>query len=228
MTMASSEWTVFGSIQYPRLRIDDVSEPLPHRPVLDGDPGIILFTSGSTGTPKGIVKSHSNLAWSAINHQISEPRRSGDRESFCLALAGVAFVNFLLLDALVGATCVLERKFSPAGLSRTLSTKGITHIFIAPTMISAIARDVPSAVFPSVRVVEASFEFPLEVRQLATIMFPNATILWSFGSTEATMARTPSRYLLADTTCVGYAGGLDEYRIDPQAVESADPHVSSR
>lgn len=194
-------------------------EPVPSRPVRDDDPGIVLFTSGSTGTPKGIVKSVRSVAWSAINHQISEPRRSGDRESFCLAIAGIAFANFVVLDALVGATCVLEPQFEPARLAHTLTTRGITHIFIAPTMIAAITRDLPDASFPSVRVVETSFEFPIELRRQAVRMFPNAQVLWSFGSTEATMARTPPEYLLTDVSCVGYPGGLDEYRISPDDVD---------
>ena len=197
----------------------DGSEPSPRRPVLDDDPGFIFFTSGSTGTPKGIVKSVRSVAWSAINHQISEPRRSGDRESFCLALAGIAFANFVVLDALVGASCVLEPHFDPSRLARTLTTKGITHIFLAPTMIAAIARDMPATSFPTVRVVETSFEFPLELRKQAVRMFPNAQVLWSFGSTEATMARTPPEYLFADVSCVGYPGGLDEYRISPDDVD---------
>jgi acyl-CoA synthetase (AMP-forming)/AMP-acid ligase II len=197
----------------------DSSEPVPHRPVRDDDPGIILFTSGSTGTPKGIVKSVRSLAWSAINHQISEPRRNGDRESFCLALAGIAFANFVVLDVMTGATCVLEPQFKPDRLARTLATRGITHIFIAPTMIAAIARDLPGATFPALRVVETSFEFPLSLRQQAVRMFPNAHVLWSFGSTEATMARTPFEYLLTDVSCVGYPGGLDEYRISPDDID---------
>jgi acyl-CoA synthetase (AMP-forming)/AMP-acid ligase II len=196
-----------------------VAAPVPSRPVLDTDPGIILFTSGSTGTPKGIVKSVRSIAWSALNHQISEPRRSGDREAFCLALAGIAFANFVLLDALVGATCVLEPQFEPERLARTLATKGITHVFTAPTMVAAIARDLPEVQFPSVRVVETSFEFPLELRHQAVRMFPNAQVLWSFGSTEATMARTPMEYLLSDVSCVGYPGGLDEYRISPDDID---------
>jgi fatty-acyl-CoA synthase len=223
-TVVDTDGRVVDLVQAARL---DGSEPMPSREVLDDDPGIILFTSGSTGTPKGIVKSVRSVAWSAINHQISEPRRSGDRESFCLALAGIAFANFVVLDALAGATCVLEPQFEPARLARSLTTRGITHIFMAPTMIAAIARDLPDATFPTVRVVETSFEFPLELRHRAVRMFPDAQILWSFGSTEATMARTPPEYLLTDVSCVGYAGGLDEYRISPDGVEDGVGEVQS-
>jgi fatty-acyl-CoA synthase len=204
-----------------------LAEPLPSRPVRDEDPAVILFTSGSTGMPKGIVKSYSNLAWSAINHQISEPRRSGDRESFCLSLAGIAFANFVLLDALAGATCVLEPAFDAARLAQSLATRGITHIFLAPTMISALARHSPDANYPTLRVVETSFEFPLETRRTAVNLFPNASILWSFGSTEATMARTPPEFLLNDISCVGYASGLDEYRIDPDTPQGEQGEVQS-
>jgi acyl-CoA synthetase (AMP-forming)/AMP-acid ligase II len=111
---------------------------------------------------------------------------------------------------------VLEPAFEPDRLARTLTTRGITHVFLAPTMISALALQHPHAEYPTVRVVETSFEFPIETRRAAVRLFPNASILWSFGSTEATMARTPPQFLLNDISCVGYAGGLDEYRIDPE------------
>jgi fatty-acyl-CoA synthase len=195
-------------------------EPTPNRPVRDEDPAVILFSSGSTGTPTGIVKSFSNLAWSAINRQLAEPRAGGDREYFCLPLAGIAFANFVLTDMFVGATCVMSPRFEAQQAARDLAQRGITHVFLAPTMIRAIAEAAPAQRFESVRRVESSFEFPLDLRKRALEMFPAATVLWSFGSTEATMARTPPEVFLTDTSCVGFASGLDEYRVVPHGTGS--------
>ena len=204
------------------------TEPVPTNVVRDDDPAIILFSSGSTATPSGVVKSFSNLAWSAINRQIAEPRRPGDREYFCLPLAGIAFANFVLTDVLTGTTCVLARQFSAQQAADDLAHNGITHVFLAPTMIRAIAEAYPDRAYPGVQRVECSFEFPIELRRTAVEMFPNATILWSFGSTEATMARTPPEQFLNDPTCVGFASGLDEYRVVPAGGLDTVGEVESR
>lgn len=191
------------------------SEPVMAEPVSDADVALILFSSGSTGTPKGVVKSHSSVVWSAINRQIAEPRRPGDREGFCLPLAGIAFANFVLTDVLTGATCVMVPRFDPRRVGRMLADEKVTHIFLAPTMMAAIERENQGQSYDGVRVVETSFEFPLEQRQKALDLFPQARILWSYGSTEASMARTPPEVFTADVSCVGYASGLDEYRVTP-------------
>lgn len=189
-------------------------DPTPRAPVGDQDPGVILFSSGSTGMPKGIVKSNGSLVWSAINRQIAEPRRPGDREAFVLPLAGIAFANFLLTDVLSGATCLLLRRWDPEAATELLGQRGTTHVFLAPTMMVSIDRSRPGVTFPGVQVVETSFEFPMSNRHLARRLFPNAAILWSYGSTEAAMARTPPEYLFSDPGCVGYASGLDEFAVD--------------
>jgi acyl-CoA synthetase (AMP-forming)/AMP-acid ligase II len=203
-------------------------EPVPSAPVHDDDSATVLFSSGSTGTPTGIVKSYANLAWSAINRQIAEPRVAGDREYFCLPLAGIAFANFVVTDVLTGATCVMAERFTGRQAAGDLSNCGITHVFLAPTMIRAISDAAPGATYPSVRRVESSFEFPIALRREAIGMFPKATILWSFGSTEATMARTPPEVFLADTSCVGFASGLDEYRVRPLEPGASIGEVESR
>lgn len=189
-----------------------IAEPLPDRPVSDDDPGSVLFTSGSSGAPKGVVKSYANLMWHALNHQISEPRVSADRELFALPLTGIGFANFILNDVLAGAACILE-PFEAERVAAILELRNITHAFLAPTMMTAIERRRPNQSFPTVRVVETAYEMPLSQREMAVRQFPNARILYSYGMSEGSMARSGDEFFLTDLSRVGYANGLDEYRV---------------
>lgn len=196
------------------LRLDETSEPPTPPGITDDDPATILFTSGSSGSPKGVIKSYANLMWHALNRQLAQPRHTGDVELFTLPLTGVAFPNFVLTDLLVGATCVLEPVFDPVRASRLLAAGGITHAFLAPTMIMAISRVEPDLRFPSVRVLETAYEISMSQRAALVRQFPNAEVLYSYGQTEGSMARSPADRFLTDLSNVGYASGLDEYLVE--------------
>lgn len=211
---------------------DDDTEPSV-RAVDDTDPAVLLFTSGSTGTPKAVVKTFANFTWSALNHQISEPRREGDRELFVLPMTGIGLANFLLNDVMTGATCVLEPRFDPARAGHLLATGRISHAFLAPTMIVAIDGVTEDARFPDVTVLETAYEIPMAQRERVAALFPRARIHYSYGCTEGSMARAPADAFLGDPTCVGFAMGLDEYRVvdgpasreEPGPVEVGGPTV---
>ena len=188
----------------------------------DDDPAVLLFTSGSSGVPKAVVKSFANVTWHAINRQLSQPRHEGDRELFVLPLTGVGFGNFLLTDVLSGASCVLEPGFDATRAARLLAETPVTHTFLAPTMALAINAVAPEASYPSVRVLETAYEVTPEQRQRIAAMFPKAGIYYSYGCTEGSMARAPREAFLEDPTCVGFASGLDEYRVVPRAEASDD------
>jgi fatty-acyl-CoA synthase len=189
----------------------------------DDDPAILLFTSGSTGTPKAVVKSYANLTWHAINRQLAEPRHEHARELFVLPITGVGFGNFILTDIIVGATCVLEPAFDPARAAELLRTAAIEYAFLAPTMMMAIRAAAAQASFPSVKVIETAYEISPRQRAWVAEMFPNARILYSYGCTEGSMGRAPADAFLSDPSCVGFASGLDEYRIAGPAAEHDGP-----
>lgn len=200
----------------------------------DDDPAALLFTSGSSGVPKAVVKSFANVTWHAINRQLSQPRHEGDRELFVLPLTGVGFGNFLLTDAMTGALCVLEPSFDARRAARLLSDTPVTHVFLAPTMALAIDAVAPGATYPGLRVLETAYEVTDAQRARIAEMFPNAGIYYSYGCTEGSMARAPAAAFLDVPTCVGFASGLDEYRVVPRpeapedatgAVEVAGPTV---
>jgi fatty-acyl-CoA synthase len=200
----------------------------------DDEPAILLFTSGSSGVPKAVMKSFANVTWHAINRQLSQPRHEGDRELFVLPLTGVGFGNFLLTDAMTGALCVLEPGFNATRSARLLAETPVTHTFLAPTMALAIDAAAPGTSYPGVRVLETAYEVTVAQRRRIAEMFPYAGIYYSYGCSEGSMARAPRDAFLEDATCVGFASGLDEYRVvsredapdDPVgAVEVAGPTV---
>jgi len=196
-----------------------VIEPVAELPP-DDAPAILLFTSGSMGTPKAVVKSFANLTWHAINRQLAEPRRERERELFVLPLTGVGFGNFVVTDVIVGATCVLEPSFDPSRTARLLAQGAISHAFLAPTMLMAVEATGDNLRFPGVSVIETAYEITPAQRARVAQMFPGARILYSYGCTEGSMGRAPAEAFLADPTCVGFASGLDEYRV----VGHADDH----
>jgi fatty-acyl-CoA synthase len=193
----------------------------------DDEPAALLFTSGSSGVPKAVVKSFANVTWHAINRQLSQPRHEGDRELFVLPLTGVGFGNFLLTDAMTGATCVLEPGFDATRAARLLAERAVTHVFLAPTMALAIDAVAPGASYPDVRVLETAYEVTDEHRRRIAAMFPNAGIYYSYGCTEGSMARAPRDAFLSDPTCVGFASGLDEYRVTAGGESSGESSEES-
>ena len=191
----------------------------------DADTAVLLFTSGSMGTPKAVAKSFGNVTWHALNRQVSQPRWEGDRELVVVPLTGVGFGNFLLTDIMVGATCVLEPRFD-AERTATLLRGDIHVAFLAPTMLLAVEGVDPRAEFPSVRVLETAYEVTPDQRQRIAAMVPSAQILYSYGCTEGSMARAPAEAFLSDITNVGYASGLDQYRVVADGAEPAEIEVS--
>jgi acyl-CoA synthetase (AMP-forming)/AMP-acid ligase II len=184
---------------------------------------VLLFTSGSSGVPKAVVKSFANVTWHAINRQLSQPRHEGDRELFVLPLSGVGFGNFLLTDIMTGALCVLEPTFDATRAARLLAETPVTHTFLAPTMALAIDAAAPGSSYPRLRVLETAYEVADAERHRMAQMFPNAEIYYSYGCTEGSMARAPGDAFLEDPTCVGFASGLDEYRVVRRDAAADEP-----
>lgn len=188
----------------------------------DDDLATIIFSSGSTGLPKAVAKSNSSLAWSAINLQLAEPRTESSVELVVVPLSGIGFANFVLADVLAGAHVVLMRRFDAREALELIERHGVTHTFLPPTTLVALLalpEFRPSKV-ASVTNVDTAFAVPVRLRRGFVNAFPSAGFYYGYGSTEGLMNRTPPQRFLDDPTCVGYPGGIDEFRVaDPDDVE---------
>jgi acyl-CoA synthetase (AMP-forming)/AMP-acid ligase II len=101
-----------------------------------GDPHRIMYTSATTGLPKGVLIPTENWVGcivTALANQLNDVGPS-DRALLSTPLTHVAG-NYFWTFFGRGATSVLLRQFRPATFCRAVVEHGITHAFLAPTMI---------------------------------------------------------------------------------------------
>ena len=99
------------------------------------EPAVIIYTSGTTGFPKGATLSHSNV----ISNNYSANRCYGiqpdDRLLLYLPLFHCFGQNAILNSGLsAGATIILQRRFEPEQVLKTIDSDGVTMFFGVPTV----------------------------------------------------------------------------------------------
>jgi carnitine-CoA ligase len=114
-------------------------------PVREADPLLpagILYTSGTTSRPKAVVHTHANAVWAAR----SGPQNIDmDGDSTYLVYLPFFHVNaqsWSLWTALgVGATVVLQPKFSASRFWEVIGKHSVTHLSLIPFVFKAIAGE---------------------------------------------------------------------------------------
>lgn len=185
----------------------------------DSTPGMILFTSGSTSSPRGVIKSYSSLGWHAVNHRLAAPRGTESVELVALQLAGIVFANFVLPAILGGATVVLLRRYSAQGAVDAVQEHGVTHMFLAPTMILPMLDVVEAGAgsLESLQLFHTSYALTAAQRKRIIDQMPeDCKLHYGYGSTEGSMFLSEPGAFDDDSNAVGVPSGLDEVRIvDP-------------
>lgn len=106
----------------------------------DDAPVLIRYTGGTTGRPKGIV--HTAGSFLAINLDVM--RELALRENdVALHLGHLSHgVNFMWAAFhACGATQILRETFEPQAVLRDFETRGVTLVYMVPTMIQRLLRE---------------------------------------------------------------------------------------
>jgi amino acid adenylation domain-containing protein len=159
----------------------ECSQPLnPH------NSAYVIYTSGSTGGPKGVLVTHRgipSLVAASISHLVVTPKAR------VLHFASLSFdvaLSEIAMALVSGATLVLPANEQRSGepLVRFLSSRGITHALIPPTVLAGLLDDlsletlvVGGEVFPS---------------HLVSRWSKGRRMLNQYGPTETTVCATMS------------------------------------
>ena len=106
-------------------------------------PRLVILTSGTTGTPKGAGRDVP-VSLSPVGGPLSKvPFRSGDVAQISAPLFHALGFTQGLLQIGLGATLVLERRFSPAETLKSLDHNRVTTWVIVPVMLQRVLALAP-------------------------------------------------------------------------------------
>ena len=120
---------------------DAGTAPEAHQPS-DDDLAVLAYTSGTTGEPKGVMLTHANLL-ANVEQQMSIDAhvKPDDVLLFALPLFHIFGLNVTLgLLARTGATGLLTDRFEPVECLRLIQEHGVSVMFGAPTMYTALVN----------------------------------------------------------------------------------------
>jgi fatty-acyl-CoA synthase len=114
----------------------------------------LLYTSGTTGRPKGVMIPHRMVAWNGYNTTVCWQLREDDVSPVFTPLyhAGGLFA-FLVPILTAGGTIVLQARFDPAEVWRTIARERCTVMLGVPTIFKMMleAPEMESADLSSLR-----------------------------------------------------------------------------
>jgi crotonobetaine/carnitine-CoA ligase len=105
----------------------------------------ILYTSGTTSRPKAVVHTHANCLWAGRQGSVNLDLRGDDAYLVYLPFFHVNAQSWSIWSVLgVGASIVLQPKFSASRFWEVIAKHSITHIALIPFVFKAIgAQPVP-------------------------------------------------------------------------------------
>ncbi len=113
-------------------------------PVRDADPMApagIMFTSGTTSRPKAVVHTHANAIWASRMGPLNIGMGPDDVYLVHLPFFHVNAQSWSFWTTLgVGATIVLQPRFSASRFWEVVTKHGVTHISLIPFIFKAIAQ----------------------------------------------------------------------------------------
>lgn len=116
-------------------------------------PLAILYTSGTSGRPKGAVLTRGAFAASAQASAQNLPFHDDDRWLVCMPLAHVGGLSILTRCLDARRSIVIEPRFEPDAVLRTIREHHVTQLSAVPTMLRALLDGDRHGVLSSLRFV---------------------------------------------------------------------------
>lgn len=137
-------WVALGDAKVtgdPSITDRDAESPeTPAMPALThDDPWVICYTGGTTGLPKGAILTHGNIAWNAINTQVSWGIGGDDTAILNAPLFHTGALNVFTAPLVHAGGCsVLCAGFDANQVFDLIDSGGVTLFFGVPTMFSML------------------------------------------------------------------------------------------
>lgn len=161
------------------------------------DLAYVIYTSGSTGAPKGVEVTHANLATTAWAWRQVLPAGPPRRWLQCADLAFDVFVSDLVRALGTGGAavfCPRDVQLDPPRLHRFMRGHAVTAAFLVPAVARLLAehlrRTGERLEFLKLLIFGVEKLYAEEFAEFVALTGPGATVLNSYGVTEATIDNT--------------------------------------
>jgi acyl-CoA synthetase (AMP-forming)/AMP-acid ligase II len=163
-------------------------EPDPEvHPAAPEDCFVQLYTSGTTGFPKGVMLTHQGMLVHSRNVAVGFELGPDARVQVAMPLFHVGGTSYALLAVTHGAHVLMLRMPDPAAVLAMLETEKITHTFLVPALMAAMAQ-VPGAADRDysclTTLAYGASPMPLPVMRASLAIFPGV-MHQVYGMTEA-------------------------------------------
>jgi len=184
---APEGWTAFEALR-------DAGPPPALAEVAADDVHRLMYTSGTTARPKGVMITYGNLYWKNIAHIVEFGITGEDRGLACGPLYHVGALDLTTTTVLyAGGTVEVHRKFETEPALDALERRGISNVWLAPSMVNQIlahpslaARDLSSVRL----IIDGGEKMPLPLIERLLRAFPNAWFADAYGLTETVSGDT--------------------------------------
>ena len=180
-------WTAFASLREPGATV-------PIAPVEGDDLHRLMYTSGTTARPKGVMITYANLYWKNVAHVVEFGITGADTGLACGPLYHVGALDLTTTTVLyAGGTVEIHRKFDADHVLDTIERRGITNVWLAPSMVNALlahptleGRDLSGLAL----VIDGGEKMPLPLIERLLRAFPSAWFADAYGLTETVSGDT--------------------------------------